>query len=118
MSSLTSIAHKKGFSIDATATIGDAMAAMLGNKDGSVVLIDSGYPVALVTEGLLISLIEEGVDLTRPVKSIASSPVITVHENRPMEAAFDLIITNNIRRLVLVDDDGVYCGMVLQEDLL
>lgn len=118
MNSLTSIVYKKGFSIEATATIGDAMAAMLGNKDGSVVLLDSCRPVGIVTEGLLITLFEEGVDLTQPIRPIASSPVITAHENRPMEAAFDLIITNNIRRLVLVDDMGVYSGMVLQEDLL
>ncbi len=118
MNSLTSIVHKKGFSIEATATIGDAMAAMLGNKDGSVVLLDSCRPVGIVTEGLLITLFEEGVDLTQPIRPIASSPVITAHENRPMEAAFDLIITNNIRRLVLVDDMGIYSGMVLQEDLL
>lgn len=118
MNSLTSIVYKKGFSIEATATIGDAMAAMLGNKDGSVVLLDSCRPVGIVTEGLLITLFEEGVDLTQPIRPIASSPVITAHENRPMEAAFDLIITNNIRRLVLVDDMGIYSGMVLQEDLL
>jgi signal transduction histidine kinase len=117
MSRLASIAHKKGFSIDATATIADAMASMLGNKDGSVVLLDGGHPVGVVTEGLLLALFEEGADLTQLVKPIASCPVITAHENRPMESAFDLIITNNIRRLVLVDDDGVYCGVVLQEDM-
>lgn len=118
MSDLNSIAHKKDFSIDVNATIGDAMAAMLGNKDGSVVLVDKGYPVAIVTEGLFLQLFEEGSDLTQLVKPIASSPVITIHENRPVEAAFDLIITNNIRRLVLVNDKGIYCGVVLQEDLL
>ncbi len=118
MNSLTAIAHKKGFSIEATATISDAMAVMLGNKDGSVVLLDSGRPVGVVTEALLLTLFEEGSDLTQSIRPIASSPVITAHEKRPMEAAFDLIITNNIRRLVLVDDTGMYCGMVLQEDLL
>lgn len=118
MSQLSSIAHKNGFSIEVTATIGEAMASMLGNKDGSVVLLDDdGRPAGVVTEGLMLTLFEEGADLTQLVKRIASSPVITAHENRPMEAAFDLIITNNIRRLVLVDDNGMYCGVVLQEDL-
>ena len=117
MSQLSSIAHKKGFSIEVTATIGEAMAAMLGNKNGSVVLLEGGRPVAIVTEGLLLALLQEKIDLTQPVRPIASSPVITAHENRPMESAFDLIITNNIRRLVLVDDAGLYCGVVLQEDL-
>jgi len=117
MSQLASIAYKKGFSIEVTATVGAAMEVMLGNKDGSVVLLDSGRPVGIVTEGLLLELLEEEADLSQLVEPIASSPVITVHVNRPMEAAFDLIITNNIRRLVLVDDKGMYCGIVLQEDL-
>jgi CBS domain-containing protein len=117
MSRLASIAHKEGFSIEVTATIGDAMVCMLGNKNGSVVLLEGGRPVGMVTEGLLLALFEEGTDLTQLVRPIASSPVIMAHENRPMESAFDLIITNNIRRLVLVDDAGLYRGVVLQEDL-
>ena len=117
MSRLSSIAHTKSFSIDANATIGEAMAYMLENKDGSVVLLDEGQPVGVVTEGLLLSLFEEGGDLTQLVRPIASTPVITAHQNRPMESAFDLIITHNIRRLVLIDDDGIFCGVVLQEDM-
>ena len=116
MSHLASIAHKEGFAIEMTATIGDAMAAMIKNKNGSVVLLDSGRPVGIVTEGLLLALFDERIDLTQLVRPIASSPVITAHENRPVESAFDLIITN-IRRLVLVDDSGLYRGVVLQEDL-
>jgi len=117
LSRLSSIAHTKSFSIDANATIGEAMAYMLENKDGSVVLLDEGQPVGVVTEGLLLSLFEEGGDLTQLVRPIASTPVITAHQNRPMESAFDLIITHNIRRLVLIDDDGIFCGVVLQEDM-
>lgn len=117
MSHLASIAHVDDFAIEMTATIGDAMAAMIKNNNGSVVLLDTGCPVGIVTEGLLLALLEEKIDLTQPVRPIASSPVITAHENRPIESAFDLIITNNIRRLVLIDDAGLYCGVALQEDL-
>ena len=117
MNKLISIAYKEGFSIEVTTTIGAAMEVMLGNKDGSVVLLDEGRPVGIVTEGLLLELFEKEADLSQLVEPIASSPVITVHANRPMEVAFDLITTNNIRRLVLIDDNGMYCGIVLQEDL-
>ncbi len=117
MSHLASIAHKEGFSIEMTATIGDAMAVMIKNNNGSVVLLDGSRPVGIVTEGLLLALLEENIDLTQPVRPIAISPVITALESRPIESAFDLIITNNIRRLVLIDDTGLYCGVALQEDL-
>ena len=81
MSRLSSIAHTKSFSIDASATIGEAMAYMLENKDGSVVLLDEGQPVGVVTEGLLLSLFEEGGDLTQLVRPIASTPVIIINQN-------------------------------------
>lgn len=117
MSTLASIAHKEGFSIENTATLSDAMASMLGNKNGSVVLIEKGIPVGIVTEGLILALLGEETDLMQPVLPFVRTPVITANENRPIESAFDLLISNNIRRLVLVDNDGQYSGMVLQEDL-
>ncbi len=117
MSVLASIAHKEGFSLEAGATIGQAMASMLENKNGSVVLLEDGCPVGIVTEGLILAILEKGADLTHPVMPLAKTPVITAHQDRPIESAFDLVVSNNIRRLVLVDEKGQYRGMVLQEDL-
>ena len=117
MNTLNSIAHKTGFSIESTVSIGDAMACMLENKNGSVVLLKKDYPVGIVTQKAIISLLEERVDFKQKVMPLAKSPVITVKQNRPIESAFDKIVTNNIRRLVLIDDNGKYKGMVLQEDL-
>jgi len=117
MSVLASIAHKEGFSIASTATLGDAMACMLENKNGSVVLLENGRPIGMVTEDLVLALLGELTDFTQPVMPLATTPVITANQNRPIESAFDLVVTNNIRRLVLVDYVGQYSGMVLQEDL-
>ena len=111
---LASIAHKEGFSIASTATLSDAMACMLENKNGSVVLLENGRPVGMVTEGLILALLGEQTDFTQPVLPLATTPVITANQNRPVESAFDLVVTHNIRRLVIVDDEGQYSGMVLQ----
>lgn len=103
--------------MESTASLSDVMACMLENKNGSVVLLENGYPVGIVTEGLILALLENISDFAQPVLSLAVTPVITANKNRPVESAFDLIVSNNIRRLVLVDDTGQYVGMVLQEDL-
>ncbi len=117
MSLLASVVHKEGFSLESTVSIEQVIASMLDNKNGSVVLLKDEYPIGIVTEGLILAILENDTDLTQPVISLAKTPVITVYENHPIESAFDLIVTNNIRRLVLVDDEGKYGGMVLQEDL-
>jgi len=116
MTELSSIASMEGFSIDYKASISDAMACMLSNGNGMVVLLQKKKPVGIVTESLLLAHIEN-MDLNAPVLDFAKKPVITAHQTRPVESAFDIVITNNIRRLVLVDDEGYYCGVVLQDTL-
>jgi len=116
MTELSSIASREGFSIDSKASISEAMACMLSNGNGVAVLLEMHKPVGIVTEGLLLAHMEE-MDLDAPVMDFAKKPVITAHKARPVESAFDIVITNNIRRLVLVDDAGDYSGIVLQDTL-
>ncbi len=117
MKALSSIAHTEGFSVAHTATVLEAMSCMLENRNGSVVLLEERRPAGIVTEGVVLDLLEEGIDFEREILPYAKAPVITASCNRPVESAFDLVVTNNIRRLVLVDEKGEYTGMVLQEDL-
>ena len=116
MTELISIASTEGFSIDADASVSDAMACMLSNGNGVVVLLEKRKPVGIVTESLLLAHIEK-MDFNAPVIIFSKKPVITAHQTRPVESAFDIVVTNNIRRLVLVDDEGNYCGVVLQDTL-
>jgi len=117
MNTLANIAHKKNFSIVDTATISQAMDCMLKNKNGSVVILNKKFPVGIVTESMLLKLLQEGVCFDEKIVQYAKKTVITANHNRPVELAFELVVTNNIRRLVLVDDAGKYAGTVRQEDL-
>ncbi|HHD73188.1 MAG TPA: CBS domain-containing protein [Epsilonproteobacteria bacterium] len=116
MTALSSIAHTEGFAIEYDATISETMECMLSNGNGVAVLLKEKRPLAIVTESLLLAHME-ALDYNAEVIDLSSRPVITAHKARPVESAFDLVVTNNIRRLVLVDDEGLYCGIVLQEDL-
>ena len=117
MNTLANIAHKKNFSIVDTATISQAMDRMLKNKNGSVVVLNKQFPVGIVTESMLLKLLQDGICFDEKILPYAKKPVITAHYNRPVELAFELVVTNNIRRLVLVDEEGEYAGTVRQEDL-
>ncbi len=117
MTNLSSIARKESFDIPSSANIYDAMACMLDNGNGSAVLIEDKKPVGIVTESLIIEKLNKNFNFALPVKSIATTPVITVLSNRPVESAFDIMISNNIRRIVVVNEKNHYAGVVLQEDL-
>jgi len=117
MSVLLSIAHKKGFSLDSGATVFEAMESMLQNGSGTTVLLDNSKPIGIVTESLLIEKMSKGLDFNLPVIRLARTSLITIHKSYPIESAFDLMVSNNIRRLIVIDDKGNFCGVVLQENL-
>ena len=117
MNTLSAIAYREGFSLPHTAILSEAMSCMLENRNGSVVLLKEQRPVGILTEGMVLDLLEDKVDFTQEVLPFSKQPVVTANYKRPIESAFDLVVTNNIRRLVLIDDGGCYAGMVLQDDL-
>jgi signal transduction histidine kinase/CBS domain-containing protein len=117
MRTLLSIAKTKGFVLDSNATIYETMECMLTNGSGTTVLLENNKPIGIVTESLLIKTIALKRDITLPVRSVAKTALITIHKNAPVESAFDLIVSNNIRRLIMVDDAQEFCGVILQENL-
>jgi signal transduction histidine kinase/predicted transcriptional regulator len=116
MRTLASIAHVNNFAIDSNVTITEAIKCMLSNGNGMAVLLQEKKPVGIVTKSLLLAKIDL-INFNEKVNTVAKTHIISVLKSRPVESAFNLVVTNNIRRLVLVDKQGNYSGVVLQEDL-
>jgi len=117
MRTLLSIAKTENFTLNSNATINETMECMLKNGTGTTVLLKDKKPVGIVTESLLIKTIALKRNLNLPVISVAKTTLITIHKNAPIESAFDLIVSNNIRRLIMVDNNQQFCGVILQENL-
>ncbi len=114
---LNKIANHQDFYVDYKATLKEAIAVMNFNGDGSVVLLDSNKPVAILTQSDIVNSLSDVVDISLKAYTVATAPVITVNENRPIDYAFTFFNEHNIRRIVLVDDSGEFIGVVLQESL-
>lgn len=117
MNRLLSIARRDGFTLFIDASIFEAMELMLKNSTGTVVLLDENKPVGIVTESLLIEQIAKGMSLSLSIETLAEKTLITINKEDSVSAAFDLLVTNNIRRLVMVDKNRDFYGVILQEDL-
>lgn len=117
MKSLKEILSKKKFDLDYKSNIKDAMAIMYENKNGCAILTKNKKPIAIITESDLINALKQNINLTDKAYSISTKTLVTANGSRPIEFAFDLLSQNNIRRIVLVDRDDIYIGVVLQEDL-
>ncbi|HGZ70240.1 MAG TPA: CBS domain-containing protein, partial [Nitratifractor sp.] len=118
MRELLSIAHNQEFAIDKGVSFKEAIEAMYKNKNGCIILLKEKKPVAILTESDVIKALQFHVDFNEKAYSYATKPIITALANRPIESAFDMVIQYNIRRIVLLDSNAEYAGVVLQEDLL
>jgi signal transduction histidine kinase len=117
MSSLKKIALYENFYISYTASLKEAIHKMNLNANGSVVLLQEKFPVAMLTQSDIIKALGAKTDLEMNVYHYATQGLISVNENSPIEFAIKLFSEHNIRRIVLLDEKKNFAGVVLQERL-
>lgn len=98
----------------------DVSKLMIKNKVGSVVLVDGDEkPVGIVTERDLLKKVSASNKPAKSiaVKSIMSSPVITIKAFDSIETAAAVMAKNKIKRLVVVEQDGSLAGVLSISDI-
>jgi CBS domain-containing protein len=113
-----SIARNPVPSVGLTTPITEVSSLMAENDIGAVIVIKGVEVLGIVTESDIIEKIAQKRDLIGLVtQDIMTSPVITIHYDRPISDALKIMIDNNLRRLVVVDDKSNF-GIVTQRRLL
>lgn len=118
MFTLQKIKSTKKITIDFKASLKDVLTLINKNKTGCAVLLDEQKVSGIITESDLIKAIQNKVDIDTKAINIANKNIISTQGDRPIDFAFDLLHTHNIKRIILQDKDGRYQGVVLQEDLI
>ncbi|HDS59299.1 MAG TPA: CBS domain-containing protein [Thermoplasmatales archaeon] len=105
--------------ISRKASVMDAAREMKGEGVGSLIIVDNGVPVGIVTEcDILRKVVAEGkIPQEVMVEDIMSSPPVTVSPDASLEEAIKLMGTHHIRRLPVVQD-GKLVGMATERDML
>jgi CBS domain-containing protein len=99
-------------------TLGDVAGMMRDRGVGSVVVCDGGRPVGLITDrDVALAVAAEGIDRGEAVKSHATHPVVSGHHEMTVEEAAAEMVQNRIRRLPIVDGDGILAGIVTLDDI-
>ena len=108
----------KVFSLDAGATVEEAVRMMVQNNVWSLVVEKRNLPEGVVTERDVIRrCLGKGlVPSKTSVGSIASSPLITISPDATTREAMDQMAAKDIRRLFVVDK-GKIIGRVTQTGL-
>lgn len=102
------------------ATMAKALESMRKTRISSVVALNRGRPAGILTErGVISALAEHGKQLlTRKVREVMSSPVLTAPEDMLIHQAFSMLMERGFRHLVVVDSRGRALGMVTQTNMV
>lgn len=86
---------------------------------GEIPVVDQqGRPVGVITDrDICCRAVAENRPISSQVQEIMSTPVITVRQDEDVERCIELMDENKIRRIPVVDSDGICCGMIAQADL-
>jgi len=104
-------------SAPADATLREVAELMRDRNVGSVVILDHDRPAALITDrDLALAVGADGVGREERVGPHATRPLVTGEAGMDLEEAAALMVQHRIRRLPVMDGDGLV-GIVTLDDL-
>lgn len=96
-------------------------AEMMAKNNSSALLIqgDNQQVTGIVTDAdLRKKVLAQGLDPGRPVQTIMSSPVISISDQSLVYQAFLEMIEQDVRHLMLLDQQGEISGIITEKDLI
>ncbi len=122
MSTVSEVLREKGsrvFTIDPHSTVFDAIAQMVRQGVGALVVIEEGAVLGIITERdyLRKVAIEGRTSRTTMVHEIMSSPVVAIRPADDIDECLALMTERRVRHLPVVDQGGLI-GLVSIGDLV
>jgi CBS domain-containing protein len=104
--------------------IQQAAKIMVQNDIGSVIVVAAQSANAQTSVGIITGkdivrhLAERPISFSAPVNQLMSRPVVTIHPNASLQDALQTMQERNIRRLLVMSDDGNnMAGIITDKDI-
>jgi diguanylate cyclase (GGDEF)-like protein len=91
---------------------------MVGHKISGLAVMDGYRAIGIITEKDILQLAGKKISLKSPVHKYMSSPVITATLDTTVVDVVKTMQSRNIRRVVVVNKDGLTISMITIRDLL
>jgi signal-transduction protein with cAMP-binding, CBS, and nucleotidyltransferase domain len=105
---------------DTGKTAQDVAQMMVKKRVGSVIIIDkSGHPIGIITERDIVKRVcLKNVAASRiKLEEIMSAPLITIMSYDSIDTASRIMVKNNIKRLVVLEEDNRITGLLSATDI-
>ncbi len=104
---------------NAGATLREVALMMRKHDCGEIPVVDeANKPLGVITDrDIAVRAVADGADAASTVGDYMTSPVTTIREAASLEDCARLMGDNQIRRVVVVDDQGCLSGIVAQADI-
>jgi len=93
--------------------VGDAMALMVGKKVSGLPVVDDGKVVGVITEADVLA-----GPKSKSVKTAMASEPITISPTATIKQAAELLVSNKIKRALVLNEAGSLLGVVSRTDVI
>jgi diguanylate cyclase (GGDEF)-like protein/PAS domain S-box-containing protein len=100
------------------ATLNDAVEQMECEDESYVVLMDRSIVMGILTLKNIMELYAQGIKKEGKAIDFAGYPVLSIHNNRPIDMAVEIMIDHEIRHIVLIDENDQYVGTLTEDNIL
>jgi two-component system, cell cycle response regulator len=105
--------------VELTDSMETATQRMYKNKTGMIVVLSNKVPIGILTQRDILKLSNKNINLNTPIEKFLSfNHIITVNSKRSTDYALHVLLDNNIRHLVVVDDFNHFLGAITQDMLI
>jgi CBS domain-containing protein len=120
--SVSSIMSKEVKTESENQNIMSACKVMRDNDIGCVVVVNvqdkEKTPVGIITERDIIRILGQmGIEFRTPLTKLMSKPIVSIRPNSSIREAIQLMNSNRIRRLIVVDGNNRMVGIVTEKDI-
>ena len=102
------------------ASVSEAAGLMKTKNIGSVVILDEGWPVGILTDrDIVLRVVAVGLDPeATAVRQVMSKEPLMLDEHLDMPSALDALDKKGVRRALVVDEDMKLVGFFSLDDVL
>ena len=105
-------------SVGKSESVRNALDTMIKHDIGSIVVMDGPKVAGIITErDITRGIGREAGYLDRACGEVCSKPVISIGSNAESWEAFEIMLRNKIRRLLVLDENKRLAGIVTERDL-